>query len=80
METRNKGLIVFGIVFLVIGLVASFYQVTQRVGQPPMLVEDQIFTPYQNVGIILLIAGIVFLALGLIPPQKTMQKILSPQS
>jgi len=63
---RNKGLVIFGIILLAIGLFASFYQVTQLVGQPPFLVEYQVVTPYQSVGIVLDVAGIIFLALGLL--------------
>lgn len=58
MEERNKGLIVFGIVLLVIGSVAAFYQQTPRYGE--------VITPYQGVGIILVVAGIVFVGLGLL--------------
>lgn len=76
---RNKGLIVFGIVFLVIGFVASFYQVPELVGSPPFLVEWQTVYPYLGTGIILLVAGIVFIALGFLLPQKTIQKTLPPQ-
>jgi len=62
MEERNKGLLVFGIVLLAIGLVLSLY----RVGYYS-------FTyPYQTIGIVLIVAGIVFAALGfLYPPRKT---------
>ncbi len=72
MEGRNKGLVILGIILLAIGLFASFYQVTLYVGQPPARVLTQIVTPYQNVGIVLDVAGIIFLALGLLyPPRKT---------
>lgn len=80
MEGRNKGLVIFGIILLAIGLFASFYQVTQRVGQPPMLVEYQIVTPYQNVGIISLVAGTILIATGfLYPPRKTLPTLSSPE-
>jgi hypothetical protein len=69
MEERNKGLIVFGIILLAVGLVASFYQKTQHVYG----VGDQIITPYMNVGIVLIVAAIIFLALGfLYSPRKAL--------
>jgi phosphate/sulfate permease len=72
METRNKGFVIVGLVLLVIGLFASFYKVTHTVGQAPARITYQIGYPYQIVGIILLLAGIVFIALGfLYPLQKT---------
>jgi uncharacterized membrane protein HdeD (DUF308 family) len=62
MEEKNKGLIVFGIVLLIIGLVASFYK-------DPYYYKDY---PYQTIGIVLVIAGILFVALGfLYSPRKT---------
>lgn len=68
MEERNKGLIIFGIILLAIGLFASFYQKTQHV----IGVGDETVTPYMNVGIVLIVAGIVFVALGfLYSPRKT---------
>ena len=66
MEQRNKGLVIFGIVLLAIGLVASFYQETHLVYQ----VGYQTVTPYQSTGILLDVAGIVFVALGFLCPSK----------
>jgi vacuolar-type H+-ATPase subunit I/STV1 len=80
MEPRNKGFVIVGVVLLVIGLFASFYKVTHTVGQAPAAVIPQISYPYQIVGVILLVAGIIFSALGLILRQKAKQKILSPPS
>lgn len=69
MEERNKGLIVFGIVLLIIGLVASFYQEQVTSSSYPY---KETVTPYQSVGILLDVAGIVFVALGfLYSPRKT---------
>jgi drug/metabolite transporter (DMT)-like permease len=67
MEARNKGLIIFGIILLVIGLVAYLYGYPlYRDGSGPMVY------PYQNIGILLAVAGIVFMALGfLYSPRKT---------
>ena len=76
MEERNKVMIIFGIILLITGLVASFYNEQHYVQH----VGSQTVTPYQSVGIILAVAGIVFVALGLLypsyrkpppPPQKT---------
>ena len=64
MERRNRALLIFGTVLLAIGLLASFYQVTLRVGQPPGVVLYQIVAPYQGVGIVLLVSGIILIALG----------------
>ena len=64
MEERNKGLIGFGIILLIVGLVASFYQEQHYVSH----VGIQTVTPYQNVGIVLAVAGILFIALGFLYP------------
>jgi hypothetical protein len=55
---------VFGIILLAIGLFASFYEVTHRVGLPPAAVVSQIVAPYQGEGIVLLAAGIILIASG----------------
>jgi drug/metabolite transporter (DMT)-like permease len=81
MEQRNKGLIIFGIILLVIGLVASFYPQTgteerfnSDTGRNEM-VTVILGYPYQTVGILLDVAGIVFVALGfLYSPRKTLQQ------
>lgn len=78
METRKKGLIVFGIVCLAIGIAVSLNHVTELVGSPPFLVEWETVYPFLRVGITLLVAGIAFMALGFILPQKTMQKAPPP--
>ena len=57
---RNKGLIIFGIILLIIGLVASFYSRTEYPSGGPNTY------PYQSIGILLVIAGIMFVALGLL--------------
>ena len=52
MEARNKGLMIFGMVLLAIGLVrATVYSMSY---------------PYQTFGIVLVVVGIVFVALGLL--------------
>ena len=71
MERRSVALVVFGIVLLVIGLFASFYEskyyddYDQRWESynPPRY-------PYQTVGIILLVAGIVIAVLGFVLPKR----------
>jgi drug/metabolite transporter (DMT)-like permease len=77
MEGRNKGLIVFGIALLIIGLVASFYQEQVTSSSYPY---KETVTPYQSVGILLDVAGIVFVALGLLyPTRKTPPPPTNPQ-
>ena len=67
---KNKGLLVFGVILLVIGLVASFYQEQHYVHD----VGTQTVTPYQSVGIILAVAGIMLAVLGfLYSPKRTEQ-------
>jgi len=68
IEIKNKGILLFGIILLIIGLIASFYQERHYVSH----VGYQTVTPYQSVGIILVVAGIIFIALGFFyPSQKT---------
>jgi uncharacterized membrane protein YidH (DUF202 family) len=70
MEERNKGLLVFGIVLLTIGLALSLYQVNRYY---------ELTYPYQTIGMFLVIAGIVFVALGfLYSPRKTPPPPSSP--
>jgi len=70
VEGRDKGLVIFGIILLTIGSVASYYQWTQY--ETHVLDIPHIVYPYNNVGIILLVAGIIFMALGfLYSPLKT---------
>jgi hypothetical protein len=80
--TRRNALSTFvGIIIatlLAIGLWASFYQVTQLAGSSPFIVWWQIVYPYRNVGIMLLVAGIISVALGfLLPLQRTQQQKIS---
>jgi vacuolar-type H+-ATPase subunit I/STV1 len=60
---------IFGIFLLAIGLFASFYRVILTVGQPPEAVIPQIVYPFESVGIILLVAGAIFIVLGLLHPR-----------
>ena len=68
---KNKGLLLFGIILLVIGLIACFYSVTEEAGTYYATTTY----PYQSpVGIILTVAGIVFAALGFFySPKRTEQ-------
>lgn len=69
MEKRNKGVIIFGIILLVLGLVASSYhELTPAPGSYCMLMAY----PYLIIGLVLSLAGLVFIALGfLYSPRKT---------
>ena len=69
----NKGLLIFGIILLLIGLVASFYVDVKTLSDPFYGYEWEISRtyPYQNVGIVLVLAGIVFIGIGFFyPPRK----------
>jgi uncharacterized membrane protein HdeD (DUF308 family) len=68
MDERNKGLIVFGIILLIIGLIASFYPITKTSGDAAYNIPATYTYPYQTLGIILTISGIIFVALGLLYP------------
>jgi drug/metabolite transporter (DMT)-like permease len=70
---RNIGLFLMGILFFVIGLVASFYS------NPSYPDFSRTEYPYQSIGVLLVVAGIVFIALGFLLPQRIMQKISPPQ-
>lgn len=66
IEVKNMGILIFGIILFLIGLVASFY---------PEQYYDIVRYPHQNLGIVLILAGIVFTALGfLYSPRKTEPK------
>jgi uncharacterized membrane protein YidH (DUF202 family) len=72
MAGRNKGLVIFGIALLLVGLFASFYQVTRHIVIGNFVDGNETITPLMNVGIVLIVAGIIFLALGfLYRPRKT---------
>jgi len=62
METRNKGLIIFGIVLLAIGLGLALYHRTEM--EDNNLATVDLGYPYQALGIGLLVTGMVFVALG----------------
>jgi hypothetical protein len=65
MEGGNKVLIGFGIVLLIIGLFASFYYES---------IDNGLKTyPYQTVGIVLDVCGIVSVALGLLYPSRRVE-------
>ncbi len=73
IEIKSRGLFLFGIFLLLIGLVASFYKET-RVGEQP-------FTPYQSIGIVSVLVGVLCIVLGFFYPlsgaHETRQRQLS---
>ena len=73
MGIGNKGLLLFGIILLVIGLFADFYSVTKVISEWYNITETTY--PYQSpIGILLTVAGIVLTALGLFfSPKRTEQ-------
>ena len=72
----NRGLLIlFGIILLAIGLFASFYQETHYF----LHIGYETVTPYQSIGIVLDIAGIVFIALGFLIPSPRASQTTFPQ-
>ncbi len=66
IEIKNRGLLLFGAILLVIGLATYLYQDTTS-----RFRSDWSY-PYQNLGLILTFAGVIFMALGfLYPLQRT---------
>jgi O-antigen/teichoic acid export membrane protein len=61
---KNLGSLIFGVVLLVIGLVASFYE-SSTYSNYYNRYEPNGMYPYQTVGIVLILVGIVFVGLGL---------------
>ena len=61
---KSRGLFLIGVLLLLIGLVASFYKETHYVSD----VGEQPFTPYQSIGIVLVLVGILFILLGFFYP------------
>ena len=70
---KNLGSLVFGGVLLLIGLIASFYREQGRViGFVNNAYIYSYSYPFQTVGIILSLVGIIFVGLGLFySPRKT---------
>ena len=77
IEIKNKGLLLLGAFLLVVGLIASFYHAMETntiLGGTPYqytYVVDKGY-PYQGIGAVLVIAGIVFVALGFLYPSQRM--------
>jgi len=73
IEIKSRGLFLSGILLLLIGLVASFYRETH--------VGEQSFIPYQSIGIVLVLVGMLFILLGFFYPlsgaRETRQRQLS---
>ena len=68
---KNLGSLIFGVVLLVIGLVASFYE-SSTYSNYYNRYEPNGMYPYQTVGIVLILVGIIFVGLGLFySPRKT---------
>jgi uncharacterized membrane protein HdeD (DUF308 family) len=66
LGVKHLGLFLFGIILLVIGLVASFYP------NPSYPIYSASEYPYQSIGILLDVAGIILILLGfLYSPPKT---------
>jgi uncharacterized membrane protein len=59
-EIKSRGLFLIGILLLLVGLVASFYKET-HVGEQP-------FAPYQSIGIVLVLVGVLCIVLGFFYP------------
>jgi uncharacterized membrane protein len=72
IEIKSQGLLLIGIVLLLTGLVASFYK-EGPVGEQP-------FSPYQSIGIALVLVGMLCVVLGFFYPlsggRETRQKEL----
>ena len=63
--------LIFGIVLLIVGLVAASYSIVLVPGYDSTVATVYSY-PYQTVGIVLIIAGVIFAGLGLFySPQKT---------
>lgn len=60
---RSRGLLLVGVLLLLIGLVASFYREMRDVG-----VGEEPFSPYQSIGIVLVLVGILCIVLGVFYP------------
>ncbi len=68
---KHKGFVLLGIILLVIGLVAAFYEKRELISQEyPSEGTYSAGYPYQNLGIVLTVIGIVFIAVGFIYPPK----------
>jgi uncharacterized membrane protein len=77
IEIKSRGLFLSGILLLFVGLVASFYEETHDVSP----VGEQSFIPYQSIGIVLVLVGMLFILLGFFYPlsgaRETRQRQLS---
>ena len=66
---KNLGSLIFGAVLLLIGLVASSYESRYYFSDGSYLSHGY---PYQTIGIVLIVAGLIFVGLGLFySPRKT---------
>jgi hypothetical protein len=73
---KHWGLFIFGIFLLLIGLVASFYE--EWVYYQPYMEQGYYISkgyPYQGIGVVLVLIGVVFVALGFFySPRKSETK------
>jgi len=75
IDVKNKGLLLLGIIFLIGGLIASFYHayetdtIMQGTPYATTYTVDKGY-PYQGIGAFLVVAGVVFLALAFLYPSQ----------
>jgi len=67
MKGEQIGLVAFGIILFVIGLGASFYKETHYSYKWGF----NTVTPYQSMGVVLLVGRIILIAVGFFIPLKT---------
>jgi len=68
IEIKNKGILIFGIILLLIGLGASFYYESKSI----FGIEYLRTYPYQTIGIALVLVGAAFIGLAIFySPRKT---------
>jgi uncharacterized membrane protein len=63
-KIRSRGLLLVGVLLLLIGLAASFYREMRDVAG----VGEEPFSPYQSIGIVLILVGISCIVLGVFYP------------
>lgn len=78
MRSEAKGAIIFGIVLLVVGLVAYSYQMMYHSSYLGADIPSGHY-PYQTAGIILIVVGAVFVGLGLFYPSPKTINLPTPK-
>jgi len=68
----NQGLLIFGIILLAIGLMASFYPEVKTFYEPfsGQTFEISRTYPYQSIGMVLVLVGVACIALRFLFPQR----------